>query len=789
MAKKVKRTAGRNRRKPTQRPNVDWITANNVSSDVVFAAADVAINAPESDGQTPSMNVTAYTGDLLQLPNFPYPAVINTAGVRAMNGEQLPFLRDHAVRRPVGHGKPEINVANLTHNGRLSLANKDRDEVLQANGEGFKWQASVGGRIPNIRKNTQTIKEGQRVAVNGRTFAGPIVVINAFLWKETSLTAVGADEGVASASIAASHERVIPMNEFEKWLEDQGIDSATLTASQVSNLKAAWSALQADDDDDDNSGVAANAGGGRQAAVIDTEAIVQAATRAAMTAATEQSRRGRRIDNLFASYTETSLTQEQVDELRANVENGEITEDRAHLQLIQAMRSRGGTSNVGGSNGGGRGPDRNMQIVASLGLKAGLTEEQTHEMLVEASATDDQAEAAITRGRNKFGIKSLIRAVCQQEGHHVDEVDDDAIACALNASRRDLSEIRASSSGFSTVSVAGILSRLANKSMLAAYGEADNGGVALRIASTTSTNDFKKFSRYRMTEAGVMDLVPATGEIPHGELSEEAYENQVKTYGKMFSLSRQMMRNDDLDAFLQIPRMLGRQGRHSLEQIVITTLVDAPTGTTTGFFRSAPNDGQSANYLAGAGTALGMDSLELAYELFLNQVDSGGKPIMIDPEFLLTTNADIIMGRKLFTDTQYRLGSDAAANELINNQWQGMFNPVKSSYLHRLGASPSSTQWYLGANPTLDVSAIQVAFLDGQQTPMISSAETTFNTLGMQMRGIFDFGVALQDPRAMVKVQGLAATALAALAEGQNQGKLPTGPGSGAAAKAAQSAK
>jgi hypothetical protein len=255
-----------------------------------------------------------------------------------------------------------------------------------------------------------------------------------------------------------------------------------------------------------------------------------------------------------------------------------------------------------------------------------------------------------------------------------------------------------------------------------------------------------------------MTLVPAGGEIKHGSLTEEEYENQVQTYGKILSLTRQMQRNDDLDAFMQIPRMIGRMGRHALEQITITTLVDAPTNAsagTTEFFHGAARGNQEPNYLEGATTALGFDALEPAYELFLNQVDADGKPIMIDPALLLCCNADIIAARKLYTDTQYRFtGSDRT--ETINNQWEGMFEPIKSSYLHRLGATPSATQWYLLSNPTTDVSGIQIAFLDGQQTPTINSSETAFDTLGMQMRGYFDFGVALQDPRAIVKVKGAA---------------------------------
>jgi hypothetical protein len=49
---------------------------------------------------------------------------------------------------------------------------------------------------------------------------------------------------------------------------------------------------------------------------------------------------------------------------------------------------------------------------------------------------------------------------------------------------------------------------------------------------------------------------------------------------------------------------------------------------------------------------------------------------------------------------------------------------------------------------------IEVAFLNGQESPTIETAEADFNVLGVQMRGYHDFGVALQDPRGGVKAKG-----------------------------------
>ncbi len=67
----------------------------------------------------------------------------------------------------------------------------------------------------------------------------------------------------------------------------------------------------------------------------------------------------------------------------------------------------------------------------------------------------------------------------------------------------------------------------------------------------------------------------------------------------------------------------------------------------------------------------------------------------------------------------------------------------------------SATAWHLFADPA-DVAAVEIAYLNGVQSPTIESAEADFNTLGVQMRVYFDFGVAFQDPRGATKSKGAA---------------------------------
>ena len=112
------------------------------------------------------------------------------------------------------------------------------------------------------------------------------------------------------------------------------------------------------------------------------------------------------------------------------------------------------------------------------------------------------------------------------------------------------------------------------------------------------------------------------------------------------------------------------------------------------------------------------------------------------------------MGSQLFKSLELR-DTTANAKFPVANPHQGKFRVEVSRYLanaavHRqLGRRPG-TCW-----PTPnDLPVIEVAFLNGQESPTIETAEADFNVLGVQMRGYHDFGVALQDPQGGVKTKG-----------------------------------
>jgi len=151
-------------------------------------------------------------------------------------------------------------------------------------------------------------------------------------------------------------------------------------------------------------------------------------------------------------------------------------------------------------------------LEAALCLTAGLPEERVGQWYDERVM--NQATSRDLRGAS---LHMLLYEVIRASGGHVrpGKIDNDVIRAAFVANDRLIQ----ASSGFSTISLAGILSNVATKTMLAAY-EAVNA-VATEICGATDVNDFKQVTRYRMTAAGIFQKVGPDGELKHAGLDED----------------------------------------------------------------------------------------------------------------------------------------------------------------------------------------------------------------------------------------------------------------------------
>jgi len=353
---------------------------------------------------------------------------------------------------------------------------------------------------------------------------------------------------------------------------------------------------------------------------------------------------------------------------------------------------------------------------------------------VEKAFDDQTLEAATKRFRGGIGLQELLLEAAWANGYTGRNFRDSrqVLRHAFNP------PIEA---GFSAIDIGGILSNVANKFLLEGFFSVERAWRS--VTAVRNVSDFKTVTSYRLVGKDQYELVAPGGELKHGTLGEESYTNKADTYGLMLSIDRRDIINDDLGAITAVPRKLGRGSGLKINDVFWTTFLSNAAFFTAG----------NKNFISGADTALSIDGLTKAEVTFMDQVDGDGKPVGVMPAVLLVPTALSAIGTQLFKSVELR-DTTASTKYPVSNPHQGKFRVEVSRYLGNTVYAGSSTKaWYLLADPG-DLPVIEVAFLNGQESPTIETAEADFNKLGVQMRGYHDFGVALQDPRGGVKSKG-----------------------------------
>jgi hypothetical protein len=348
---------------------------------------------------------------------------------------------------------------------------------------------------------------------------------------------------------------------------------------------------------------------------------------------------------------------------------------------------------------------------------------------------DEQAlEAAQKRFRGGIGLQELILEAAWANGYTGRSFRDSRSIMRF-AFKPELE------AGFSTVDIGGILSNVANKFLLEGFFAVER--TWRNICAVRNVSDFKTVTSYRLIGKDQYEQIPPGGELKHGTLGNETYTNKADTYGLLLSIDRRDVINDDLGAITTVPRKLGRGSGLKINDVFWATFMKNST------FFTADNK----NYLTGADTTLTIDGLTKAEVAFMDLTDSDGKPIGIMPSILLVPTSLSAMATQLYKSIELR-DTTSSTKYPIANPHQGKFRAEVSRYLtnsHYTGNS--SKAWYLLADPS-DVPVIEVAFLNGQESPTIETAEADFSVLGVQLRGYHDFGCNLQESRAGVKSKG-----------------------------------
>ncbi len=325
---------------------------------------------------------------------------------------------------------------------------------------------------------------------------------------------------------------------------------------------------------------------------------------------------------------------------------------------------------------------------------------------------------------------------------------------------------------FTTFTLPIILSNLMNKWLLDGYTSVDpnfgpGGGVAWQnFARRGAVNDFKPNYRVRPLGNFRPKGLSEQGEIQHAQIGEQSYAIQAKLKALMAGIPYQAIVDDDLNMFSTLPTEAGVGcGEQVALDVWTTFMAGLQSDNATQFFTvtdslAAANVANMSafahNWNVGATTALGISGLNAAVQQFANQVKPNGQPAGLMPQCLLAPVGQMVVANQLYQDSQLIPAivptAGTAAAQFGTNPHKGLYRPVISQYLsNALIANNSTSTYYLTTSPTSSAYALECAFLNGSEMPIVERDEMQFNRLGIALRWWLSYGVAMGEPRSAQK--------------------------------------
>ena len=684
---------------------------------MVSEAAPVTITASADGGELspPSFEAVAYSGGVVPghtlTPRINGNYVIDLAGMGS--ARTMKANLDHKPAQRVGHltefdnDKTRIKVAGL-----LSAATPHRDEVAKSAASGYGWDVSIEASLVKPEK----LAAGKKAIVNGREMTGPLTIFRKSTLTDLGFVSRGADEGnVVHVAASAAGEK--NMNEFEKFAASLGVDLETVSDEHKANLQATFDAKAASSTPKTKGAIAA--------------------------LADEVRAENKRQDEIKAmglrAMKEQPLYIDQIEKMVEAALSNDMDSDRFELELYRGTRVKAGTFH---SRATGQHSDP-LVIQAALAMAAGLPNVEKH--------YSEQVLDQVDRSgmKNNFSLQQLLLQVANANGYSCRAGERITAGNLRTVLEYCFPPAVARLGGFSTVSLPGILGNVANKEILAGYMEEDQ--TWKEVAQTKPVSNFYLQTSFRLLDSLEYEEVGASGEIKHGNLGQESYTRQAKTYGKMLGINRQQIINDDLGAFDDLRTRLGRGGAKKFNNVFWAAFMD-----NSSFFTSG-----NTNYISGSTTNLGVDGVGLeagvtAFRKMTSPSADGTKRVgvaMGRPTIVVVPPELEFIALRLYQSTNVNTGGSATATSVPNaNVHANMYRPVVQNRLSDSAFTGySTTAWYLFGN---DLKPIVVSFLNGNQTPTVESTDADFDTLGIQFRGYHDFGADKSEYLAGIKSKG-----------------------------------
>jgi ATP-dependent protease ClpP protease subunit len=309
-------------------------------------------------------------------------------------------------------------------------------------------------------------------------------------------------------------------------------------------------------------------------------------------------------------------------------------------------------------------------------------------------------------------------------------------ATGTNVAGMDRMQIVGLAFTHSTSDFPSLLGDASRRAVLQGYQEAEENFD--QFTRAVNVPDFKPTNLVGLGAFSDLDIVPEGGEYKHGTFSEQSQAMKIVTYGKLFTITRQAIINDDLGIFSDVPRKMGQAARRTLAKAVFELINGNPILADGKPLFHADHGNLLPAALISTSSVGGMQAR------MRRQKDKDGNLIQVPMKGLLTPVALGERARAVRT-AEFAVGSGGERDP----------NTVRNTFEvwdHGRLDEKSAEAWYGVANPAF-VDGIVVGYLDGNQSPYLEQ-EQGFTVDGVAWKVRLDAAPAIADYRGIYKNPG-----------------------------------
>lgn len=461
----------------------------------------------------------AYSGGLLQLPDWNAPVVIDLSTVSVH--DNLPILLYHDPVRRVGFVTDYTTESDhLSLKGNIVRSLPDSQIVLALHNDGGVWECSIG-TAPVPASDTLFVGEGD-LFVNEQRIEAPFYLLQNVEIREVSFVSAGADSST-QVEIRASLFNSSEVNSmefdtndegFRAFISELGIDWETLDEANRGNLVAAYQLKK-------------------------EEAVEEAVEAEAEPAPAEEKKE-----------------EEEQKPVRASA----LTAAKQRVNTLTSINRPNGHR-----------PVESRIIEASLLISGGANANAVERI---GEYTQDEIHEAMSRNYREVGLHGIMRRAVRASGLSLPP------DCSSRELVRTYHEVQASGLSSRDFSPSGIMSNVADK-LLRIQADQINTVVG-DIFYKRSVKNFNAVTSGKLTPIGAIPEVLPGEDFPNVGLSDASQDYKIAKRGVNVTITIEDQINDDLGAFERALSQFGRLFANTVDQMAIGSLMSQASTLFTG---------------------------------------------------------------------------------------------------------------------------------------------------------------------------------------------------------------